>query len=87
MNPYRVVIDRQALKFLQKLRDRELSHRLSEAIEGLKTAPRPADCQKLSGRDHQYRIRVGSYRIIYEIRDSELVILVLAMGHRREIYR
>ena len=79
MNPYRVVIDRHALKFLSKLRDRKLTLRITGAIDELKNDPRPNGCEKLAGRDHQYRVRFGTYRIIYEVLDSELFGLVLAI--------
>ncbi|WP_236690203.1 type II toxin-antitoxin system RelE family toxin [Corynebacterium mustelae] len=49
--------------------------------------PRPHGCIQLWGGNGEYRIRVGSYRIIYDIQDQELIILVLRVGHRREIYR
>jgi len=49
--------------------------------------PRPNGSVKLAGPEPLYRIRVGDYRIIYDIRESELLILVVAIGHRREIYR
>lgn len=60
--------------------------RIVAAIKDLADAPRPAGCKKLSGRPG-WRIRVGSYRVIYEIHDDKLLILVVAVGHRREIYR
>jgi len=52
----------------------------------LAVEPRPAGCKKLSGREG-WRIRIGDYRVLYEIREEVLVILVVDVGHRREIYR
>jgi len=49
--------------------------------------PRPPGCVKLAGPDALYRIRIGDYRIVYQIRDAELLVVVVAIGHRREIYR
>ncbi|MCE0483730.1 MAG: type II toxin-antitoxin system RelE/ParE family toxin [Methylacidiphilales bacterium] len=49
--------------------------------------PRSAGCVKLAGREELYRVRVGDYRTIYQIRDHELVVLIIDIGHRREIYR
>lgn len=46
-----------------------------------------ADIRKLSGYDDRYRLRVGDYRVIYEVTDAQLIILVVGVGHRREIYR
>ena len=60
--------------------------RLRAAIAALADNPRPANCLKLTGRDAQ-RIRVGDYRVVYEIDDVERSVLVLNVGHRREIYR
>ena len=55
-------------------------------LAALETDPRPADVKKLKGRD-AWRIRVGDYRVIYEIYDRVLRILVITVGHRREVYR
>ena len=55
-------------------------------LAGLETIPRPPDVKKLKGRD-AWRIRVGDYRVIYEIHDRVLQIIVITVGHRREIYR
>lgn len=60
--------------------------RIIAAIMDLADAPRPVGCAKLSGRPG-WRIRIGSYRVIYEIHDDKLLILVVTVGHRREIYR
>jgi len=62
--------------------------RVGRAIEGLAQQPRPPGAQLLSGMSSRtWRIRVGDYRVLYEIRDDQLVVLVLATGHRGEIYR
>jgi mRNA interferase RelE/StbE len=84
---YRIEIDRQASKFLEKLRESNLRIRLIQAIDSLSTQPLPMGSQKLSGRENQYRVRVGDYRIIYQIDHGRVLILVLEIGHRREIYR
>jgi mRNA interferase RelE/StbE len=52
----------------------------------LRENPRPANCRKLTGRDG-WRIRIGDYRVIYEINDAALSLTVLHVGHRREVYR
>ena len=55
-------------------------------ITSLSRNPRPPGCEKLSGHD-QYRLRQGNYRILYEIQDLDLVVLVVKIGHRRDVYR
>ena len=51
----------------------------------LEQDPRPLGCKKLKGRD-AYRIRIGDYRVIYEIQDGKLIVTVITIGHRREVY-
>ncbi len=82
---YSIEILRSAQKELGKigLRDRE---RIINAIRLLAIDPRPPSCRKLSGRP-AWRIRVGSYRVIYEVDDGRIVVTVIAIGHRREVYR
>ena len=60
--------------------------RLDESIDSLQDDPRPDGREKLTGRDNRYRIRVGDYRVIYEVEDRELRVLVVIVGHRREVY-
>ena len=56
-------------------------------IEALGTDPRPRGRQELSASDDLYRIRSGDYRIIYQVQDDRLVVLVIRVGHRRDVYR
>ena len=81
---YVVRFTRQAIKELEKIHDPDYS-RIKAAISSLADNPRPPGCKKLKGRDG-YRIRVGSYRVIYEVFDTELLIDVIAIGHRKEVY-
>jgi mRNA interferase RelE/StbE len=60
---------------------------LRAAIDGLAQNARPSGCVKLAGEPDLYRVRVGNYRIIYQVDDPKLVVLVLSIAHRREIYR
>jgi len=60
--------------------------RIVEMITSLSRDPRPPGCEKLSARD-QYRLRQGNYRILYEIQDLDLVVVVVRVGHRRAVYR
>jgi len=64
----------------------DLQKRIVKAVKKLKDNPRPADCKKLKERD-AYRVRVGDYRIIYEIYDNVFIVLVIKVAHRREVYR
>ncbi|ASU85178.1 type II toxin-antitoxin system RelE/ParE family toxin [Nocardiopsis gilva YIM 90087] len=66
---------------------RDAVTRLRKAIDALTHAPRPPGVKKLVGGRGEYRIRVGHYRIVYELHDDVLVIEVISLGHRREIYR
>ncbi|HLP35612.1 type II toxin-antitoxin system RelE/ParE family toxin [Lacibacter sp.] len=81
---YTVIITKTVQKTLSKLSDRVAS-KLEAAMLSLEENPRPNGCKKLKGRE-AYRIREGNYRIIYEIEDKILRVLVLDVGHRRDIY-
>lgn len=65
------------------LKDRK---RIVTRMEGLQTEPRPPGCEKLSGEE-KYRLRQGDYRILYEIIDRELIVTVVKIGNRRDVYR
>ena len=84
MSVYIVILSKKAEKQLDKLPD-QIAFPIIEAIQTLEKDPRPKGCIKLKNRNG-YRIRVGNYRVIYEIFDKELIIDVIALGHRREIY-
>ena len=83
---YEIQLAPAALRSLKKLQ-RPIQVRLAHAIDSLAVDPRPPGTTKLSGEDELYRIRVGDYRIIYSIENNLLLVLVVAIGHRREIYR
>jgi mRNA interferase RelE/StbE len=82
---YSVRILRRAHKELATL-PKENYERLKTAISSLAEMARPRGCQKLTGREG-WRLRVGNYRVIYEIDDHEQTVTVLHVGHRRDIYR
>jgi mRNA interferase RelE/StbE len=82
---YNINIKKRASKALENLSNVDYQ-RVRDAIRELATTPRPSGCLKLTGRN-AWRIRVGVYRIIYTINDSQLIILVIDIGHRRDIYR
>ncbi len=82
---YEVILPKSVRKELDRLPD-EIASRILARFGGLETNPRPPDVKKLKGRD-AWRIRVGDYRVIYEIHDRILQVIVITVGHRREIYR
>jgi mRNA interferase RelE/StbE len=83
---YRVEIARRALKALAALPRKE-QQRVRGAIDLLADTPRPPGCVAMRGEKSTYRVRVGDYRIVYEVHDSVLRIQVVRIGHRREVYR
>ena len=86
MTVYEVLLSKAARKQLDSL-PTVIHNKIIEDIYRLAEVPRPAGCKKLKGYNHSYRIRVGDYRIIYEIEDKILRILVIAIGHRKDIYK
>jgi len=83
---YRVLLERGAEKDLSRLSS-EMHERVIAAIQALAANPRPPGCRKLVGSKHDWRIRVGDYRVIYEIADQIRVVRVNRVRHRREVYR
>ena len=83
---YTVTVDRRAAKQLEKL-PVEVYVILESAIDGLALNPRPPGCKKLQGRGDQWRLRRGDYRIIYEIEDDVLRVLVVEVGHWGGVYQ
>ena len=85
MAAYRLLIKPSAVKELEGIprRDRQ---RIVNRIQGLSATPRPAGCEKLSGQD-RYRVRQGPYRVVYAVDDQARTVLVVKVGHRREVYR
>ena len=84
---YKVEVTAAPAKFLEKLRDESLKRRILKSLRSLETNPRPPGCLKMQGNEELYRVRVGDYRIIYQIRDAVLIVLVVDIGNRRDIYR
>ncbi len=81
---YSVWVLRRAQKELARL-PKDSYERVRDRIRALSDDPRPAGCRKLAGREG-WRLRVGAYRVVYEIEDAEERITVLHVGHRRDIY-
>lgn len=83
--PYQVTVTPAADKVIARL-PQSLRSRIAGRLVALSANPRPPGAIKLTGQD-AYRIRVGDYRIIYTIHDDRLIVLVVDVGHRRDVYR
>ena len=86
MAPYSVEVSRSAEKHLRNL-SRPDQQRLAQAMLRLAHNPFPRGMRKLTGYDDVYRVRVGRYRILYSVSEAELIVLVLKIGHRKDVYR
>lgn len=86
MEKYRVLIKPTAVKELENIPRKKDRQRIVERISALADEPRPHGSQKLSGKN-RFRLRQGPYRIIYSIEDNALVIYVIKIGHRKDVYR
>lgn len=87
MADYRLRLRRTAAKAIDAIGDRKVRSLVVERIRRLIQDPRPAGCEKLAGEQAAYRVHQGDYRIIYIIDDRGLVIEVVTVGHRPEVYR
>ena len=83
---YTIEITRSAARQLRKL-ERVEQLRLAIAIDGLREQPRPDGCRSLKGVPGAFRVRVGAFRIIYEIHEERVIVVVLKIGNRRDVYR
>jgi mRNA interferase RelE/StbE len=84
---YRLVIKSSAAIELEAVGQKADRVRLVANIQALATQPKPMGAEKLSGQIDLYRIRVGNYRVVYEIDDGQIIVTVIKVGHRKEIYR
>jgi mRNA interferase RelE/StbE len=82
---YKIEFKKSAVKELNSLPKNEIK-RVVDKISLLANEPRPAGCTKLSA-DEKYRIRVGNYRILYQILDEVLLIIIVRLAHRKDVYR
>ena len=83
---YRIELTREALRALAKL-DKPVRRRVQGAIDRLADDPHPAGMIALRGAPGAFRIRVGDYRVIYVLHDDLLLVVVIDIGHRRDVYR
>jgi mRNA interferase RelE/StbE len=83
---YTILFKNSALKELRKLPE-VFSEQVARDIDGLARNPRPQGHKKLKGIDNLYRIRSGNFRIVYQIQDKVLIVLIIRIGDRKEVYR
>ena len=86
MEKYKLVLKASAVKEIEAVPRKKERQQIMKRIGLLAGNPRPPGCTKLSGYD-RYRIRQGSYRIVYGIEDDELVVYIVKVGHRKDVYR
>jgi mRNA interferase RelE/StbE len=86
MASYVIEFSSEAERFLEKT-DAKTAMRIAKAVGKLSADPRPPGCKKLVGVDKEYRIRIGDYRVVYQIRTNVLMVFVIRIGHRGNIYR
>ena len=85
MGSFEVIFKQSVAKDLRQIPNQDVA-RILKRIEALRVEPRPPGVEKLSGQE-KYRIRQGVYRILYEIRNDELIVVVVKIGHRRDVYK
>ncbi|MBO1048412.1 MAG: type II toxin-antitoxin system RelE/ParE family toxin [Dolichospermum sp. DEX182a] len=83
---YEIIITKTIQKQLDNLPN-NIQERVYEKIAQLAEEPRPDGVVKLKGYDNEYRIRIGDYRLVYEIRDEQLIVLLVQCKHRRDVYK
>ena len=83
---YEIIITKSIQKQLDNLPN-NIQERVYEKFSQLAEEPRPDGVVKLKGYDNEYRIRIGDYRLVYEIRDEQLIVLLVQCKHRRDVYK
>ena len=87
MASYKVLIKPSAAKEIEAVDQKKDRRRLVAKISSLADDPRPRGCEKLAGEQERYRVRVGPYRVLYSIEDTERLVVVVRVGHRKDVYR
>ena len=87
MASYKLVIKRSAAKEIESIDRKKTRQRVMERVRELAANSRPHGCEKLSGKYQRYRIRQGPIRILYEIKDEELVVYIVKVADRRDVYK
>ena len=86
MNEYQIEFTTRARREIRNLPS-HVQTRLRTKIDALAEEPRPSGVRKIRGADDLYRIRVGDYRVVYQVKDDVLVVLIIRVRHRRDVYR
>jgi mRNA interferase RelE/StbE len=84
---YKVLIKPSAAKEIEAVDQKKDRRRLVAKISSLADDPRPRGCEKLAGEQERYRVRVGPYRVLYSIEHTERLVVVVRVGHRKDVYR
>jgi mRNA interferase RelE/StbE len=84
---YKVVIKKSAARELESIPGKKDRQRIVAVIAGLADDPRPAGVEKLSGSTSKYRVRKGDFRVVYSIEDNLLIVYVVKVGNRKDVYR
>ena len=85
MGRFEVIFKQSVAKDLRQIPKKDVT-RILNRIKALSIEPRPPGVEKLSGQD-KYRVRQGAYRILYEVRNNELIVVVVKIGHRQDVYK
>jgi mRNA interferase RelE/StbE len=85
MGKYKIIFRKSVAQDMRRIPNRDL-RRILATIGSLSEEPRPSGVERLSGQE-KYRVRQGKYRIIYEINDREVIVIVVKVGHRKDVYR
>jgi mRNA interferase RelE/StbE len=84
---YSVLIKPSAAKEIEAVGQKEDRQRIVTRVRSLARDPKPFGSEKLSGKENLYRLRVGRYRVVYSVSDEELVVVIVRVGHRKDVYR
>ena len=85
MGSYSLRVKDFAAKEIKRIEPKKVRRQVVKRVQSLATNPRPAGCAKPAGTGDRYRVRQGAYRVVYEVRDEELVVVVVKVGHRRDV--
>ena len=85
MAPYKIIIRKSVSRDIKRIPKKDVQ-RILKAVKTLSQNPRPPQSKKLS-REEKYRLRCGAYRVLYEIQDEQLVVCVVRVRHRKDVYR
>lgn len=87
MAVYKVLLKSSASREIESLPTKEIRRRVVDRINALASNPRPPGCEKLAAQHDRYRVRQGRYRIVYEVLDREVLVVVVRVADRKDVYR